>query len=164
MMAVAKSDWKTKGQLKKKEELGYEGFFDDLEAEQLIQGLKPEAMKDKWFAYYESGWLYLHRSWTGAMIYWLRLDGSPAGVRVVESWVSRDAEDYKQKDIDYDRQMIDFLLRRVLLKQDVPFPVMKEESEKLPKGAFQRHMTGTAYPEKETGSRSLWAKLRRFFR
>ena len=164
MTAVAKSDWKTKGQPKKKEELGYAGFFDDLEAEQLMQGLKPEAMEDKWFVYSQDGWLYLHRSWTGALIYWLKLDGSPAGVRVVESWVNRDEEEYTEKDLDYDQQMIEFLLRRLLLRQDVPFPIRKKDNEDLPKGVYQHHMTGTGCPEKEANPESFWTKLKQFFR
>jgi O-acetyl-ADP-ribose deacetylase (regulator of RNase III) len=35
----------------------------------LKRGLKPQAMEDKWFAFFEGDRLYLHRSWTGFGIY-----------------------------------------------------------------------------------------------
>ena len=73
-----------------------------------MKGLVPVEMEGKWFIYYEDGWLYLHRSWTVALIYWIKLDGRPAGVCVVDSWVNRNPEEYKETDIDYDRQMLIF--------------------------------------------------------
>ena len=105
-------------------------------------------MEDKWFVYFEDGWLYLHRSWTGSLIYWLRLDGCPAGVRVVESWVNRDSEQYRETDTAYDRLMLDFLIRRMLLGHDVGFPVRSTDNLNGWPGVYQHHVVGRAYPEK----------------
>jgi hypothetical protein len=52
---------------------GYEALFTDLNADKLMEGLVPVEMEDKWFVYFEDGWLYFHRSWTGALIYWIKL-------------------------------------------------------------------------------------------
>ena len=164
MTAVNKDTWKTKPAPEKKEFLGYEALFSDLEAERMIEGLKPMGMEDKWFIYHENGYLYLHRSWTGTLIYWLKLDGSPSGVRVTESWVNRDTEEYKETEIEYDRQMLDFLIRRMLLREDVSFPIRKEHQDTAPKGVYQHHIVGRAYPEKELRKESLWSKIKGFFK
>src|SRR5262245_51086309 len=104
---ATKSSWETLEPPQLREPLGYERVFDDADADRLREGLLPEAMEDKWFIYFESGWLYLHRSWTGSLIYWLKHDGSPTGVRVAESWVNRDPEQYRETDLSYDRQLLD---------------------------------------------------------
>ena len=37
---------------------------------------------------------------------WIKFDGSPADVCVVDSWINRNPKEYKETDIDYDRQML----------------------------------------------------------
>jgi len=129
--------------------MDYEAAFTDAEAERLRQGLKPCEMEDKWFIYFQDGWLYLHRSWTGAQIYWLKLDGSQAGVRVTESWVNRDPEQYRETDAAYDRLLLDFLIRRLLLGQDVEFPTRSSDTSSTPNAIYQFHIIGRAFLERE---------------
>jgi hypothetical protein len=90
----------------------------------MMLGAIPADMDDKWFVYFHDGWLHFHRSWTGFHIYALRLDGSPGGVRVTDSWVNRDPDQYSRTDTAYDRQLLRFLIDRLLLGKDVnaPFP------------------------------------------
>jgi hypothetical protein len=98
-MTIATQDsWKRLPFPEKKQPLGFTAHYTDAEAELLMQGLIPEEMEDKWFIYFNEGWLYFLRSWTGACIYALRLDGSPAGVQVTDSWVNRDPAQYKGND------------------------------------------------------------------
>ena len=90
-------------------------LFSDAEGERMREGHVPLDMDDKWFIYFEDGWLYFHRSWSGHCIYAVRLDGSPAGVRVVEAWVNRDREQYNSPDIETDKRMVEQLIRTRLL-------------------------------------------------
>lgn len=87
--------------------LGYEERFDPridaANSQRLRRGLVPEAMEDKWFIYFDAGWLRFHRSWTGYFIFALRLEADGEGMRVMESWVSRDPEQYRSTDLDRDR-------------------------------------------------------------
>jgi hypothetical protein len=130
-----------------REDLGLNALVTDADAEQMMQGLVPEEMEDKWFIYFDSGWLFFHRSWTGALIYALRFDGSPAGVRVVESWVNRNPRQYSGTDTEYDRRLVHFLIRALLLrKADACFP-MRAGPEGAPKGVVQHNFVGRAYPE-----------------
>ena len=105
-------------------------------------GLVPGQMEDKWFVYYEDGWLRFHRSWTGAFIYALCLDGSPAGVRVIDSWVNRNQQQYAGSDTDYDRKLVSFLIDAFLLKKaGISFP-MPPKVGSAPKGVVQHSYVG----------------------
>jgi hypothetical protein len=97
-----------------REPFGFDAFFTDAEAEHLMLGLIPQEMEDKWFAYFEDGWLRFHRSWTGYCIYALRLDGSPSGVRVLESWANRNPQQYTGTDVAEDRARVRSLIDRLL--------------------------------------------------
>ncbi len=146
-MRANKKSWKHLSPPAECEPLGFEAFFTDAEAEQIALGFVPEQMEDKWFIYYEEGWLRFHRSWTGAFIYAVRLDGSPAGVRVVDSWVNRCPDQYKAKDTAYDRRLVRFLIDAFLLKRcDMVFPMPDGVSNVGP-GVVQHNLVGRGYPE-----------------
>ncbi len=42
--------------------------FSQAEYDELMLGIVPEAMEDKWFIFSEGEWLHFHRSWTGQFI------------------------------------------------------------------------------------------------
>jgi hypothetical protein len=150
--------------LPEKEPLGFEGFFSIAEAEQLTLGLTPEVMEDKWAICFENDWLYFHHSWTGALIYAVRLERSPTGAQAVESWVNRDQEEYTACDTEYDRKFVRFLIDALLLKKpDVIFP-MPPNSKRMPKGLLQHVLAGTGYPEeaKHGGLLAKWKSLCQF--
>jgi len=121
---ATQSSWRTSPPPSARESLAFEAVFTDSEAELMMLGAIPADMDDKWFVYFHDGWLHFHRSWTGFHIYALRLDGSPGGVRVTDSWVNRDPDQYSSTDTAYDRQLLRFLIDRLLLGKDVnaPFP------------------------------------------
>ncbi len=125
---------------------------------EIVLGLKPVQMEDKWFIYHKEGWLYFHRSWTGALIYWMKLDGSPSGVRVAESWVNRNPDEYNATDTEYDRYLVDFIIRSSLLKQDVKFPIRTSENT-IQKRIRQHSINETGYAEKEIPTRKPWWKF-----
>ena len=98
-MTAKKEDWNIQTFPDKNESFEYDRFFSDLDAEKIMLGHVPQDMEDKWFIYAENGWVYFHRSWTGNCIYKIKLDGSPAGVRVTDAYVNRDPEQYKSTDL-----------------------------------------------------------------
>lgn len=98
-----------------RERLDVQLLFTDAEAEKMADGHIPKDMDDKWFIYFENGWLHFHRSWTGHCIYTLRLDGSPAGVRVAEAWVNWNKGEYNSPGMDTDIRMVEQLIRTRLL-------------------------------------------------
>lgn len=90
MPPATRASWKTKPPPRRRGHFELPMFFSDVDGEQMRHGHVPKNMDDKWFICFEEGWLYFYRSWTGDCIYGVRLDGSPAGVRVIDAWASRD--------------------------------------------------------------------------
>jgi hypothetical protein len=146
-MRASSNSWKHQDAPVEREDLGFEAVFTDADAEQLMLGVIPQQMEDKWFIYFADGWLRFHRSWTGAWIYALRLDGSPTGVRIIESWVNRNPQQYTARDTAYDRRLVAFLIDALLLKNPkAKFP-MPADSAAAPKGVVRHSIAGRAYPE-----------------
>ena len=132
-----------------KAELDYARVFSRQDLERIQLGHVPTSMEDKWFIYLEDGWLRFHRSWTGACIYGLKIRATAEGGQVVESWVNRDAKQYKQNDTEYDRRLVEFLIGAFLLRAvGIAFP-MPRNSDGLPKGLLQHSAVGRGYPETE---------------
>jgi hypothetical protein len=98
-----------------RESLNLPLLFSDEEADRIQRGHLPTDMDDKWFIFFEEGWLYFHRSWTGHCIFGVRLDGSPNGVRVVEAWASRDKEQYNSPGMETDLRLVQQLIETRLL-------------------------------------------------
>ena len=123
-----------------------------------MRGLIPRQMEDKWFIYFHEEWLYFLRSWTGAYVFALRLDGSPAGVRVTDSWVNREPNENKGNDDEYDRKLLSFLVDALLLGKSVQFPLPSDQFGFKP-GVVQHSYVGRAYPEVEHRGSGFWRKI-----
>ena len=110
MTIATAASWKHLPEPAQRIALGYEERFDPrfdaAAATRLRRGLVPVAMEDKWFIYLEGGWLRFHRSWTGNFIFALKLVADGDGLRVIESWVSRDPAQYQSTDLDRDREVL----------------------------------------------------------
>ena len=85
-------------------------------------GVIPEEMEDKWFAYWEDGTLFFHRSWTGFCVYIVRFVCDDDGTTAVEADLNRDPEQYKNTDEQYDVEMIAYLVDVLLLRRPSRFP------------------------------------------
>jgi ADP-ribosylglycohydrolase len=85
----------------------------------IIRGLIPDEMEDKWFIFYEDGWLYFHRSWTGLGIYKAKIEIEETGYSIKEFWAERNQENYGSENDDEDIQNFTFLIARGLLGMDV---------------------------------------------
>jgi len=106
MGQTTRASWKTLPSPDRRERLDVPEIFSDAAADRMRCGHVPVDMDDRWFIYFEDGWLHFHRSWTGAHIFALRLDGCLAGVRVIEGWASREPEQYRSPGIEQDRQIV----------------------------------------------------------
>ena len=143
------NSWRTLAEPAFREALDFEALFSADDETKLLDGLIPQDMEDKWFIYHADGWLRFHRSWTGALIYWLRLGRSPTCLRVTESWVNRDPKQYMETDTAYDRELVRFLIDALLLKKKVIFPTPPGSAGSLA-AAVQHSYVGRTYPEKSS--------------
>lgn len=109
-MTASRGDWKTTPLPAARATLTCDRSYSADEFERLKEGHVPEEMEDKWFAYYEEPWLYLHRSWTGFGIFQVRFQRAGKGNRVAEALVSRDPEQYTSTDDISDSRLLAMLL------------------------------------------------------
>jgi hypothetical protein len=109
-MAASRDDWKTTPLPVARVELTCDRTYSADEYARLKEGHIPEEMEDKWFAFYEEPWLYLHRSWTGFGIFQVRFERVGKGGRVAESLASRDPEQYTSTDDTGDSLLLALLL------------------------------------------------------
>lgn len=80
------------------------------QADRLRQGLIPVAMEQHWFAYFEDGTLYQHRSWTGNLIYVTPFTPDGAGLRATHTRVNRDPSQYNETDEGAMRRAVEQLV------------------------------------------------------
>ena len=114
---VRRGDWKTVPPAGPFARLPYSDSFSQTEFEALQRGLLPSAMEDKWFVFYEAPTLFLHRSWTGELIYRQTLE--PRADRAVVTAADVSA---KYEADSMQAKLLPWVIRGVLLGQDVPFP------------------------------------------
>lgn len=126
---ATRDSWKRVPMSEPKKQIPVDRMFSEEEYQRLQIGLIPQGMDDKWFIYFEEGWLFFHRSWTGRCIYQVRVElcdpqGQPSTshYRIAEVWVSRDASTYRFTDDEHDRALLLFFIEHLLLGYDVPFP------------------------------------------
>ncbi len=89
-------------------------------------GLIPEEMEDKCFIYYEEGFLYFHRSWTGNGLYKAKISKEPIGLIIRDFWVERNVEKYSSLDDEVDRTTLKLFISNGLLNE--PWSSLKTES------------------------------------
>lgn len=109
-MAATRDDWKNTPLPAARASTTLGRTYTAAEFERIREGSVPQEMEDKWFAFYEEPWLYLHRSWTGFGIYQVRFEPAGDGARVAEVLVSRDPEQYTGTDGTADALLLAVLL------------------------------------------------------
>lgn len=80
------------------------------EFERLRGGSVPEDMDEKWFIFYDDGWAYFHRSWTGHCIFAIRLEPVDDGYVAREAWATRDRAQYSNEDEKEDVRLLKSVL------------------------------------------------------
>ena len=123
--------------------LDYRDSFTWAEWKELRYGYVPEVMEEKWFVYEEEWTLHLHRSWTGFELYRVSFMPTRDGMEIVSAYYETDTERYISGGLPYERGMIRWLLRGLLLGQDVEFPIYPDTPEwAVAMGVAQHHVGG----------------------
>lgn len=133
---------------KDREKLPFQHVYSEKNYRKLSFGLVPEVMEDKWFIFMENDVLSFHRSWTGVCIYEVHFEKLDDSCSVKEAWVNRDNQQYRETNLDYDCELLHFLIENLLLGNNIPFPMPSNIIGKIPKGVHQHSFSGTGYSEK----------------
>lgn len=92
--------------------------FDKSQMAAIRQGFRPTSMDDKWFIYFTEGCLYLHRSWTGVLIFQISFMPCVNGWHADQALVNRDHEQYGSMDHFEYRRLIVEIINTLLLDPD----------------------------------------------
>jgi hypothetical protein len=145
--AVTRADWKTLDLPEAVSRFDLDLVLDSDELGRVSMGHLPEDMDDKWFIYREGGRLLFHRSWTGSCVYSAAIEESSSGGRIGEVLVNRDPEQYRETDDRYDARLLRFLIERILLNRNAPFPSRPDATASAPPGLYQHAVAGTGAPD-----------------
>jgi len=151
------TDWKTEPMPDETDNLDFRRIFLPEEFELVKRGLLPREMEDKWFIYYENHTLNIHRSWTGYNIYKITIQPlRDKAYAVVQTIVNRNKTQYNQGDNAYDVALLNYLIDRLLLGKDIPFPIPADVSTE--DSAIYKHSAvgyGTPNTSATAGSESV---------
>ena len=123
---IGKTAWKTKD-FSKPQTINIRIRITETHYARIRHGLCPEEMEDKWFAYFDTGRLCFHRSWTGAKIYEAQIQKTDFGYEITKINVERDADIYSNTDDKKDIRSFMFLLGRGLLGLNVDVPINSDD-------------------------------------
>ncbi len=108
-------------------------------------GIFAGSMEEKWNVFVVSDILYFARSWTNFCIYKVFVKRQVETVILSDFQVSRDYNQYKSRDIDYDTVLLKKLLQMLLQREDfysdpkLELPLIKRTIERLdPKNEFKK--------------------------
>lgn len=144
--AATRSSWKTSPVAGEFEPVPYRDTFDAAEMARLERGLIPQEMEDKWFVFFERPSLFLHESWTGRLVYRVKLLSSEGAGQVERAEVLRAPGGGPRYPREYEAELLRFLVRGVILEQALPFPTPPLPAE-VPPGLFQAAAAGTGQDE-----------------
>jgi hypothetical protein len=123
MLLATRDAWGTLPLPEKRQSLDFSASYSLAATTRIKQGLVPEEMEDKWFVFFEQGWLYFYHSWTKACIYAICIEEHSAGCRVIDSWVNAQSDQYRLRDLEYERQLLAYLIDALLLGKPAISPV-----------------------------------------
>ena len=139
---ATRDSWTTHPMPEKHTRLMASWKFNDIEYNQMIRGLIPEQMEDKWFIFYEGGWLRFHRSWTGYCIYQVQLRERDSKIEVAQILVSRDLEQYRESSDEFDLLLLKFLIDSLLLGKQADFPQKDNFNGEVTSALHRHHIVG----------------------
>jgi hypothetical protein len=144
--------------------LSYHALFTEEEYGTLRRGHVPFDMDDKWFVYWEAHCLFFHRSWTGRGIYRVQFRSSGDRFEVLRASVATDSPWHEQGLDSYEVALLDFLIRALLQRQEVEFPLPPDLKSSFTPEACEHNIAGTGFPRPAgaPGSTTFLAKIRRW--
>lgn len=135
------ASWKTRPMPEQQKELLVDGRYSQDEFEQIRFGFIPQSPEDKWFIYFEDGWLHFHRSQTGTCIFQLELLPDGDDYVTGRAIVNRDPSQYRVTDDEYDVELMSYLVDHLLLGRFVPLPIPNRLAED-DQSRYRQHVMG----------------------
>jgi hypothetical protein len=103
-------------------ELHYSRRFTPVEYSRVRLGLVPLSPADRWFIFFHAGTLRFHRSGNGILVYEAGFARRGDHFEAVRALVNDDPAQIEPLPGDFDCRFLDYLIDRLLLDRDLPFP------------------------------------------
>ena len=132
------SDWNNRPLPKERAQLDIDATIEEDAWEKIKLGVVPKTSDDKWFIYVDGeNLMHVHRASTGTCIFEVQFAPHPSGegITISEAWANRNSAQYRNTKAGYDAKLLIYLIRRLLLKHDVPFP----SPSAMPKSNLSTH-------------------------
>jgi hypothetical protein len=113
-LTATRGMWKVTVMPRKKARVPFQRTFTKAEFTKLTRGFIPQSMDDRWFIFFEKGWLYFHRSWTGYCIFQLRFKNRKPGYQIAEVWVNQNPHQYHNAGVEREARLISTLIGPLL--------------------------------------------------
>jgi len=116
---ATKEDWKTEEAPEHLINISMHREYTAEEYKEIMLGIIPEGMDDKWFIYSESEWLFFHRSWTGAFVGKVKLQKEGPQYVATETWVV--PNDEADTGEGHDSRLFEVLIDGLLLGRNATY-------------------------------------------
>ena len=102
-MVATRASFQTSEPPEQLEDLALFEMYSSDEMALIRQGFVPRDMDDRWFMFFEDGWLHVFRSWTGYQVFALQFSEAEDGSATLDGgWVNRDPSQYQGDDLAVD--------------------------------------------------------------
>jgi len=119
MSQIATKDSWNISSMDQQKQISFFLLLDEYEFDRIRMGYVPAQMEQKWFVYFDDGWLHVHRSWTGYEIYKAEIIVTEGSYIINSFWVEQNQEKYSNINDESNIETFCFLIARVLLQIDV---------------------------------------------
>lgn len=136
----------------KMSKIPYSDEFDPGEFSVIRDGLTARTQNDRWDIVFRRDILYCRRARSGQGVYQVKIKRKRDGSGIVK-W-AKASKDVMVLGKHYEAALLDFLMARILLGLDVPFPRHKKVEQERD-GGFQKMIFGTKHPEVEVSNRTV---------
>jgi len=116
-------------------------------------------MEDKWFVFVENSTIHLHRSATGYCLYQVELEETGSTVTANRARVTNKKSIYHHsRELEHEGRMIEFIVRGLVLGQDVECPASIEQVEYLRGIAMEENAEKAGAELRPAGKRRGWIR------
>ena len=121
------NSWNIKPMPQKFATLDYVANFSQNEFELISKGFTPIEMEDKWVIVFNNNILSFYRSWSGYCIFQVKFTYEKNTYKIINTIVNRDPDEYKQSNKSHDEALINYLIKRILLKDtSISIPIQRK--------------------------------------
>ncbi|MCP5097930.1 MAG: hypothetical protein GY943_20475 [Chloroflexi bacterium] len=133
--------WKNKPMPANHKMLALDGMFSREEFVTISMGVIPQKPTDKWFIYLDGEWLHFHRSQSGSCVFKLHIFPFEDRYHADQVIVNRETAQYRNRDDQYDVELVSYLIDHILLGRFAPMPVPKG-MRKQDQARYQKDIVG----------------------